>query len=134
MIKVGLCLIGLQAYRPIFMQARSSNWLERWSPKPDAVGSNPTGPAILVLLPAGQTSCFPSLGLCVSVVERCENAMFKKLAKFLREVKVELKKVSWPSRAEISGSTGVVIVTVIIVAIYLGILDNILQQIMMLIH
>ena len=60
--------------------------------------------------------------------------MFKKLVKFLREVKVELKKVSWPSRAEISGSTGVVIVTVIIVAIYLGILDNILQQIMMLIH
>jgi preprotein translocase subunit SecE len=60
--------------------------------------------------------------------------MIKKLVKFLREVKVELKKVSWPSRAEISGSTGVVIVTVIIVAIYLGIVDNILQQIMMRIH
>ena len=60
--------------------------------------------------------------------------MFKKLVKFLREVKVELKKVSWPSRAEISGSTGVVIVTVIIVSVYLGIVDNILQQIMMRIH
>ena len=60
--------------------------------------------------------------------------MFKKLIKFLREVRVELKKVSWPSRGEISGSTGVVIVTVIIVGIYLGILDSILQQIMMRIH
>ena len=60
--------------------------------------------------------------------------MFKKISKFLREVKVELKKVSWPSRREISGSTGVVIVTVIIVSIYLGILDGILQQIMILVH
>ncbi len=60
--------------------------------------------------------------------------MFKKLVKFLREVKVELKKVSWPSRAEISGSTGVVVVTVLIVALYLGVLDYILQKIMMQIH
>jgi preprotein translocase subunit SecE len=63
-----------------------------------------------------------------------ENAMIKKLIKFLREVKLELKKVSWPSRKEISGSTGVVIVNVLIVAVYLGILDNLLQQIMMLLH
>ena len=60
--------------------------------------------------------------------------MFKKLAKFLREVKVELKKVSWPSRTEISGSTGVVIVNVVIVAFYLGVLDNILKWIMIQIH
>ncbi len=60
--------------------------------------------------------------------------MFKRLVKFLREVKLELKKVSWPSRREISGSTGVVIVSVVIVSIYLGILDSILQQIMMRIH
>ena len=60
--------------------------------------------------------------------------MIKKLIKFLREVKLELKKVSWPSRKEISGSTGVVIVNVLIVAAYLGILDNLLQQVMMLLH
>ena len=63
-----------------------------------------------------------------------ESAMFKKLAKFLREVKLELKKVSWPSRREISGSTGVVILNVVFVAVYLGIVDNILQQLMRLIH
>ena len=60
--------------------------------------------------------------------------MFKKLFKFLREVKLEMKKVSWPSRKEISGSTGVVILNVLIVSVYLGIIDNILQQIMLRIH
>ena len=53
--------------------------------------------------------------------------MLKKLIKFLREVRLELKKVSWPSRREISGSTGVVIVSVVIVAAYLGVLDAILH-------
>jgi preprotein translocase subunit SecE len=43
--------------------------------------------------------------------------------KFLREVKVELKKVSWPSRKETIGSTSVVLVVVIIVALFLGIID-----------
>ena len=56
--------------------------------------------------------------------------MFKKLIKFLREVKLELRKVSWPSRKEISGSTGVVIVSIIIMSIYLGILDLVFQRIM----
>ena len=60
--------------------------------------------------------------------------MFKKLVKFLREVKLELKKVSWPTRKEISGSTGVVIMSVMIVALYLGVLDSILQQIMLWLH
>jgi len=60
--------------------------------------------------------------------------MFKKLFKFLREVKLELKKVSWPSRKEVSGSTGVVILNVLIVSVFLGIIDNILQQIMLRIH
>jgi preprotein translocase subunit SecE len=58
--------------------------------------------------------------------------MFKKIFKFLREVRLEMKKVTWPTRKEITGSTSVVIVTVIIVSIYLGIVDNILQQAMLL--
>ncbi len=57
--------------------------------------------------------------------------MFKKLIKFFQEVRQEMKKVTWPTRKEISGSTVVVIITVLIVAIYLGVIDNILQQIML---
>ncbi|KAF0119371.1 MAG: preprotein translocase subunit SecE [bacterium] len=49
--------------------------------------------------------------------------MVNETIKFLREVKVELKKVSWPSRKETIGSTSVVLVVVIIVAMFLGLID-----------
>ena len=42
---------------------------------------------------------------------------------FLREVKVELKKVTWPSRKQTVGSTLVVIVLVMIISLFLGIVD-----------
>jgi preprotein translocase subunit SecE len=42
---------------------------------------------------------------------------------FLREVKVELKKVTWPSRKQTIGSTAVVILLVMIVAFFLGAVD-----------
>ena len=46
---------------------------------------------------------------------------------FLREVKTELKKVTWPSRKDALAGTGVVLVTVFIVAIFLGIIDSVLS-------
>jgi len=42
---------------------------------------------------------------------------------FFREVRVELKKVTWPSRKETIASTSVVLITVILVAFFLGIVD-----------
>ncbi len=42
---------------------------------------------------------------------------------FFREVRVELKKVTWPTRKETIASTSVVLVTVFLVAFYLGIVD-----------
>ena len=42
---------------------------------------------------------------------------------FLREVKVELKKVTWPSRKQTIGSTVVVIILVLIVSLFLGVVD-----------
>ena len=49
--------------------------------------------------------------------------IFGKTAQFLREVKVELKKVTWPSRKQTIGSTVVVIVLVMIISIFLGAVD-----------
>ncbi|MEW6409265.1 MAG: preprotein translocase subunit SecE [Nitrospirota bacterium] len=49
--------------------------------------------------------------------------MLNRVKEFLREVKIELKKVVFPTKEEIKGSTWVVIITVIIVAIFLGIID-----------
>jgi preprotein translocase subunit SecE len=42
---------------------------------------------------------------------------------FFREVRVELKKVTWPSRKETIASTSVVLITVVMVAFFLGIVD-----------
>ncbi|MFH0731930.1 MAG: preprotein translocase subunit SecE [Candidatus Omnitrophota bacterium] len=49
--------------------------------------------------------------------------MIAKTLSFLNEVKVELKKVSWPDRNELWGSTTVVIIAVIVLAIFIGICD-----------
>ena len=42
---------------------------------------------------------------------------------FLREVKFELKKVTWPTRKQTMGSTVVVIILVTIIAFFLGAVD-----------
>jgi len=43
---------------------------------------------------------------------------------FLREVRTELKKVTWPSRKDTLSGTVVVLVAVIIIAVFLGIVDS----------
>jgi preprotein translocase subunit SecE len=49
---------------------------------------------------------------------------------FLKDVRVESSKVSWPTRAELRDSTIVVIVAVLLVSFYVGVVDFILQQVM----
>jgi preprotein translocase subunit SecE len=46
---------------------------------------------------------------------------------FLREVKAELKKVTWPSRKQTLGSTVVVLIVVAIISLFLGVVDMGLQ-------
>ncbi|MGD0627446.1 MAG: preprotein translocase subunit SecE [Thermodesulfobacteriota bacterium] len=48
---------------------------------------------------------------------------WKTTKQFFREVRVELKKVTWPSRKETIASTSVVLITVVIVSFFLGIVD-----------
>jgi preprotein translocase subunit SecE len=48
---------------------------------------------------------------------------WKTTKQFFREVRAELKKVTWPSRKETIASTSVVLITVIMVAFFLGIVD-----------
>ena len=43
---------------------------------------------------------------------------------FLREVRQELKKVTWPSRKDALSGTAVVLVAVFVIAIFLGIVDS----------
>jgi preprotein translocase subunit SecE len=55
--------------------------------------------------------------------EKGEKNFVGKSIQFLREVKVELKKVTWPSRKQTIGSTVVVIVVVMIISLFLGVVD-----------
>lgn len=49
--------------------------------------------------------------------------MFNRIKEFFNEVKVEVKKVVYPSKDELKGSTLVVIITVIVVSLFLGVVD-----------
>lgn len=51
------------------------------------------------------------------------DGVFAKAIQFLREVKVELKKVAWPSRKQTIGSTAVVIALVVLISLFLGVVD-----------
>ena len=55
--------------------------------------------------------------------------MFSKIKKFLNDVYQELQKVAWPSREELLGSTAVVIIMSLLVAIFIGAVDKILNAI-----
>ena len=46
---------------------------------------------------------------------------------FVKEVRVESTKVSWPTRNELRDSTIVVIVAVLLVSVFVGVVDYVLQ-------
>ncbi|MEE8319523.1 MAG: preprotein translocase subunit SecE [bacterium] len=54
--------------------------------------------------------------------------MWKRVKTFLTDVRVELKRVSWPSRQDTIASTGVVVVVVLIISFYLGFIDVLLSR------
>jgi preprotein translocase subunit SecE len=56
--------------------------------------------------------------------------MFGKITKFFNDVKVEMSKVSWPSRAELINSTMIVAVVSVIFTLYIFGADYILAWIM----
>ncbi|MGO8988354.1 MAG: preprotein translocase subunit SecE [bacterium] len=51
-------------------------------------------------------------------------AKFDVAIQFLREVRTEIKKVTWPSRKDTLSATLVVLVAVFIIATFLGIVDS----------
>ncbi|MBC7185616.1 MAG: preprotein translocase subunit SecE [Calditrichaeota bacterium] len=55
--------------------------------------------------------------------------MFEKAINFLREVKIEMAKVSWPTREELKGSTTIVIITTLLFAVFIFITDQIISRI-----
>ncbi len=56
--------------------------------------------------------------------------MLAKTNKFLQDVKVELGKVTWPTRKETMATAWIVVVIVILIAFYLGACDVVLTKLM----
>jgi preprotein translocase subunit SecE len=54
----------------------------------------------------------------------------QKITGFFESVKLELDKVTWPSRKETMATTGIVIIIVVLISFYLGACDLILAKLM----
>ena len=60
------------------------------------------------------------------MVERVKEA-WATIVRFLRDVRGEVRKVTWPGKQEIIGSTVVVILSVGIMSVFLGLVDLLLR-------
>lgn len=69
----------------------------------------------------------PRKGFMQSVLGKLS---WSRIVKYFREVRAELKKVIWPGRKELMTYTLVVIVTVALVAAFIGLIDLAFSQIL----
>lgn len=83
--------------------------VERRSPKPNVVGSNPACPDFFLL----------------EYVDLCglRNETMKKIINFIKECVAELKRVNWPTKDDVVAQTVVVIVSLVIVSAVLAVMD-----------
>jgi len=56
--------------------------------------------------------------------------MIERIKRFLSEVKTELKKVSWSTKDELISATTVVLISVFLLALFIGVCDFILSRLM----
>jgi preprotein translocase subunit SecE len=52
--------------------------------------------------------------------------MWQKIKHFFSETRVEMRKVTWPTRDELKESTKIVIVATFVVTLFIGVIDQIL--------
>ena len=57
----------------------------------------------------------------------------KKFFRYLKECRLEMKKGAWPSKATIISSTKLVLITTVIFAVLLGLVDFLLMRLIYLI-
>ena len=56
--------------------------------------------------------------------------MLEKIKNFFSEVRAEMQKVTWPTREELISSTGVVLVTMLLLSTFIGIADFVLSYVL----
>ena len=60
--------------------------------------------------------------------ERARVGPAERARRFVREVRAEVRKVVWPTRRELTTYTAVVIVTVLVAAAVLGVVDLVVSE------
>ena len=53
----------------------------------------------------------------------------KKLIEYIKEVRIEMQKVSWPTRNELMSATMLVIVLSLLMAVYVYVCDQVVNRI-----
>ncbi len=61
------------------------------------------------------------------------DGMLDRIKTYLVETKVEMKKVTWPTRNELKDATRVVILATFLLTVFIGIIDQILSGIIKLV-
>jgi preprotein translocase subunit SecE len=56
-----------------------------------------------------------------------KKGVFGRLMDFLREVRSELQKVTWPTMEELRKATVVIVIFVVLLGIVIGLMDSVLQ-------
>ena len=92
------------------------------APKPDKATVAAAGGTKVV--PAAKAAAAKKKSQVASVAAaKPKTNIFQSSMQFLREVKIELKKVTWPSRKQTIGSTAVVVALVLLISLFLGFVD-----------
>ncbi|HHV43841.1 MAG TPA: preprotein translocase subunit SecE [Firmicutes bacterium] len=70
----------------------------------------------------------------MATAPKTNEGAWNRVRRFFREVRGEVRKVVWPNRQELLKFTGVVIFTVVLVAIFIGVSDLVIAQILQLLR
>ena len=90
--------------------------------------SNPSWPAEKGK-PGGIRRGARALWKTVGSKQRAVYKMVKQVKLFYNELQAEMKKVTWPTREELMESTGVVMISVSALAVFVGVVDFVLSRV-----
>ncbi|MBO4422461.1 MAG: preprotein translocase subunit SecE [Clostridia bacterium] len=64
----------------------------------------------------------------VKAVKKKEN-VFKKIGRFLKDYRGELKKITWPTPKQTLKNTGIVLLAMVVMGLFVGLLDLAFKEI-----
>lgn len=91
--------------------------------------NNPAPTRVAVVKPGSKAVALPGKAAKAAAKEEPSKGLgywVEQGVQFLREVKTELRKVTWPPRKQTVASTGVVLGLVAIISLFLGLVDYVL--------